>query len=439
MKKRLTLMTLAFISILGGAKAQELVKYDVSVCSEQVTSDNIGDIVGMANTYLTEHGHGTITGTITYDPATKTMTLDNVTANVTEAYNVLYFENGNYTLVVKGTNTLTSEVNSLSAWNSDVTITGGGTLTLNSTLGYAALDFFPAEGIHTLTLNEVTVDVQSGFLGGWNDNDLIINKATLKVKGEIYACHDIQITGAIISKPAGAEVVSDGSSCSIRVDGSIATDIEITADSRANPGLAFSAATATYNHSDATHSWPTLTNTHGVAVSYTSSNTSVATVNASTGVVTPVAEGVTTITATFAGDASYYPMTVKYTLSVTGKGQDPEISLTSTYALMADGTNRDLSKLVENPHSLPIEYEIDESTAGNASVDASGKVTANYGPTAIVLVKTPGNLDYGSRTMSFYIMIGSESEIQKVRCDANGDGDVTITDAVTVVNYILNH
>jgi len=433
------MIALALLTMLGSVKAQET--YDVYVCSEQLTSDNIDNIVGMANTYLADNDAGTISGTITYDPATKTMTLDNVTAEVTNDFNVLYFEGGDYNLVVKGTNSLTSRADVVDVRSSDMTISGGGTLTVNSSIGNSGLFFYPREGIHTLTLKEVTVDVQSGDIGGWGDNDLVIDNATLKVKGYIYWCHDIRISGAIISKPAGAEVVyfDDYSYYSIQVDGGDATDIEITADSRANPGLAFSASTATYNHSDATHTWPTLTNSHGVAVSYASSNTSVATIDASTGVVTPMAEGETTISATFAGNAAYYPVTVKYTLTVKGKGASPELSLSTGIALMAVNGSLDLSKVVENPHGVPIEYEIDESTAGYASVDDSGKVTANYGPHAIVNVSTPGNLDYRSDQVSFHILIGSENEIEKVRCDANGDQSVTITDAVKVVDYILNH
>ena len=117
-------MALALMSILGGAKAQEY--YDVWGCSKQLTSKNIGDIVGMANTFLATQGLGLITGTITYDPATKTMTLDNVTAN-TDDYMILDFKNDNYTLVVKGTNTLTSQSHVMGVQLSDLTITGGGT------------------------------------------------------------------------------------------------------------------------------------------------------------------------------------------------------------------------------------------------------------------------------------------------------------------------
>ena len=63
---------------------------------------------------------------------------------------------------------------------------------------------------------------------------------------------------------------------------------------------------------------PTLSTTpSGLTVSYSSSDTSVATVNSSTGEVTLVAAGTTTITASFAGNDSYNAGSASYTLTVS--------------------------------------------------------------------------------------------------------------------------
>ena len=66
----------------------------------------------------------------------------------------------------------------------------------------------------------------------------------------------------------------------------------------------------------------TLTNPNNVTVAYSSSNASVASVDAETGEVTVNAMGEATITATFAGNASYLPGSVSYTISVN----DPSIT-----------------------------------------------------------------------------------------------------------------
>jgi len=62
---------------------------------------------------------------------------------------------------------------------------------------------------------------------------------------------------------------------------------------------------------------PTLTNTYGTTATYSSSNTSVATVDVSTGAVTLVAAGETTITATDGTNTASYTLTV---ITLTGEG-----------------------------------------------------------------------------------------------------------------------
>lgn len=61
---------------------------------------------------------------------------------------------------------------------------------------------------------------------------------------------------------------------------------------------------------------PVLNNPNSLTVEYTSSNTDVATVNSTTGAVTIVGAGYTTITTTFAGSADYEAGTAIYSLSV---------------------------------------------------------------------------------------------------------------------------
>lgn len=61
---------------------------------------------------------------------------------------------------------------------------------------------------------------------------------------------------------------------------------------------------------------PALRNENGVVVQYSSSDTSVATINQTTGQITIVGTGSTQITATFAGSDTFYADEVKYTLNV---------------------------------------------------------------------------------------------------------------------------
>lgn len=89
-------------------------------------------------------------------------------------------------------------------------------------------------------------------------------------------------------------------------------------DNRASAGLAWSNASAAVTYGSDSNVFPSLTNTHSVAVTYSSSNTSAATINATTGVITlKDVTASTTIKATFAGDATYKPQEVSYTLNVS--------------------------------------------------------------------------------------------------------------------------
>lgn len=95
--------------------------------------------------------------------------------------------------------------------------------------------------------------------------------------------------------------------------------------------FAYSAPTATWDLSASNNAaLPTLEilpADANLTITYTSSNPAVATVGRTDGIVTPVAKGETTITATFAGDANYNKAEASYTLTVTESntgGETPE-------------------------------------------------------------------------------------------------------------------
>lgn len=97
--------------------------------------------------------------------------------------------------------------------------------------------------------------------------------------------------------------------------------------------LAWSAASATVTKDGNNNVYPTLTNSVPVTVSYSSTNTNVATINSS-GDITLVKGGTTTIKATFAGNNTYNEKEVSYTLTVNKPtiegGMTDEITITTT-------------------------------------------------------------------------------------------------------------
>ena len=108
-------------------------------------------------------------------------------------------------------------------------------------------------------------------------------------------------------------------------------------DTREECGLAFTAEEFTANIG-AANDFPTLTNPNNLKVTYESEYPAVATV-AADGTVTPLAEGTTKITATFAGDDTYKAGSVFYTLTVVDPNK-PQPDATLNSDVFEDFTNQ---------------------------------------------------------------------------------------------------
>ena len=87
-------------------------------------------------------------------------------------------------------------------------------------------------------------------------------------------------------------------------------------------GLSWGTASRTVTIGSEDNVFPTLSNDNGLSVTYSSSEESVATIDA-TGAITLVAAGKTTISAAFEGNDEYEAQTVSYTLTVNAGGDEP--------------------------------------------------------------------------------------------------------------------
>ena len=142
---------------------------------------------------------------------------------------------------------------------------------------------------------------------------------------------------------------------------------------KATPTVTFSAATASAKMGES-FTAPTATTTPaGLALTYASSATNVAKVNASTGAVTLVAAGTTTITATFAGNDNYNTANASYTLTVSkADAVEATLSFASTTATATYGGTVSAPALT-NPQSLPLTWT--SSNQNVATVGTNGAVT----------------------------------------------------------------
>lgn len=179
-----------------------------------------------------------------------------------------------------------------------------------------------------------------------------------------------------------------------------------------------------------TYTGQALTNDEDLTVSYTSSNTDVATVNSSTGVVTIKAVGETNITATYAETASYKANTATYKLVVTSKGAAGiEYAEDAVSKKITLGT---YTHELTNPNELTVAYTSSDEKV--ATVNAStGEVTMlKVGETTITATFTE-NEDYEGAAVSYTLTVIKDDAVLSFAISSVNAGlaEGTYTQAVT--------
>ena len=171
-----------------------------------------------------------------------------------------------------------------------------------------------------------------------------------------------------------------------------------TAESKSDAGLSFSASTAAaYMGLD--FSEPTLNNPNSLDVTYKSSNTSVATVDVSTGEVTLVGTGTTTITASSAETDTYAAGSASYTLTVSK--QESGLSFNPTEeTITVDGPFT--APTFSNAKAIAVTFA--SSNPSVATVDDKGNITFNGVAGTATITATPSNPNYtGNATFTLTV------------------------------------
>ncbi|MDD6943543.1 MAG: hypothetical protein SOV24_06320 [Muribaculaceae bacterium] len=187
------------------------------------------------------------------------------------------------------------------------------------------------------------------------------------------------------------------------------------------------------------------------AIAYTSSDTSVADVNATTGEVTTYKSGETVIKASFAGNNLYNPAEASYTLTVRDErvtptltwscGESMEYAMGSeelfespTLEVTGEGVDADAVKAL-------MTYE--SSNDKVATVDFKGVVEVIGEGTAVITAKVPNdNATYAPTSAAFTITV-SNVAADKYNLTSVGetfeDGDLIIIGAADKINFISNN
>ena len=363
-------------------------KYNAASASYKLTvnAKNLGLSIGgvvmnsdylIDNTELTAALDGILTAgtvTLTSEPNYYDLTLTLNDAKLQSGTKTTLANYGSLTLVLKGSSELTSSGTStatlVNGENKVLTITGSGQLKVT---GYS----IGTENRGALTLDGATLETVGraiGFYSVANSHPSILRgtlKATGSERGSIECLNGLVLANSVkITQPLGAYFDRESHFVVDETGYAVKTQVTIT-DGAAASGLAFSAETATVKYGT-TPTLPTLANPNNLAVTYKSSDTSVATVDAE-GKVTLVKPGETVITASFAGSADYLAGSASYTLTVA-KG-DPSLSYSEATASVVFGAELSAPTLTVTPESLKDKVKITSSNESVAKITGLGDVT----------------------------------------------------------------
>ena len=175
-----------------------------------------------------------------------------------------------------------------------------------------------------------------------------------------------------------------------------------TTDARSDAGIAFANAEVDVKLTSG-YTGQALVNENSVSVTYSSSDETVATVNSSTGAITELLKvGSTTITASFAGNATYKPTEVSYTLNVTEKTPAGlAYAISEVEKLTTDDA---FTNTLTNSHSLTVTYS--SSVTGVATVNSStGEVTIKGAGSTTITATFTGNEDYEAGNASYTLAV----------------------------------
>ena len=190
------------------------------------------------------------------------------------------------------------------------------------------------------------------------------------------------------------------SSVKINYMGPVTEESNFTTDNRSAAGIAFANDEENVKLTSG-YTGQALTNPNSLTVAYSSSDATVATVNSSTGAVELLKAGTTTITATFAGNATYKPAEVSYTLNVTEKTPhglayaDDEVEKVTT--------DDAFTNTLTNGYSLTISYSSSDEDV--ATVDEDGEVTIKGAGETTITATFAGDKDYEAGSASYTLTV----------------------------------
>ena len=184
------------------------IKYGVMVAGVEVTVDNCADLSVIDG----------VKGTVSYDPATKTLTLQDATIDKPGDDNIYNYGLDGLKIKVLGTNSLTSDNGTSINLKEETTFVGNGTLKIKS--DYYGIGIRNNEVNCTISECKIYIEGVDGIDGYFVKNDLTIRGAYIELdcRDDFITCiTNLHLVDCEIKQPKGA--IYDTSLQAIVVDG----------------------------------------------------------------------------------------------------------------------------------------------------------------------------------------------------------------------------
>lgn len=176
--------------------AVPVTEYDLMIAGTKANEKNCGDLSVIDG----------VSGIVKYDPESKTLTLENAAIDAGEA-NAIFSEIDDLTIKVLGTNNIKASITTVN-FLKPTTLTGGGTLNVESTYDCAVYVYSTSLTIDGCTVNAKGVDYGIAGSGEGQGDKFIVKNATVTAEGTKKAsiCDFAAFTmeGCAITEPVGA-------------------------------------------------------------------------------------------------------------------------------------------------------------------------------------------------------------------------------------------
>ena len=199
-------------------------------------------------------------------------------------------------------------------------------------------------------------------------------------------------------------------------------------------GLSWSETAYTATLASSENSFPELSNPNGLTVTYSSSDETVATIDASSGEITLVAEGTVAIIATSAADDTYAAGSASYTLKVVKQTVTLEWSASNFSVVLEEGSSS-YPTLTVSPSDVASSISYASSNTSVATIASDGTITLVAAGSTTISATFAGDDTYKAGSASYTLTVTSTADDGAVTTTFDSAGDTSSDDDISNTTF----